>query len=100
MDSLVLSFERLILGANVDLEMNGATNPEWLAEEIRKIYAAHPTRTGNVKVRVSTPDSIEVEREGGAIRVLKVASDKRSWELAATVNGATPGQIAPILATM
>jgi hypothetical protein len=100
MDTLVLSLERLVMGANADLEMNGGPNAKWFAEELQKIFAVHPTRTGNVNVRVAGPDSIEVERQNGVIRVLKVASDSRSWELAATVNGSTPGQIAPILANL
>lgn len=98
MDSLVLSLERLVIGANADLDLHDAPNPEWFAEELRKVYKSYPQRTGNVTVRVTGSDSIEVERSGGTPRVLKVATGSRSWELAASVNASTPGQIAPILA--
>lgn len=100
MDSLVLSLERLVMGANTDLEMNGAPNPGRLADELRKIFEGYPARAGNVTVRVASGDAIEIERPGGAIRVLRVASDRRSWELSATVNGSTPGQIAVLLGNL
>jgi len=90
----VQSFERLLFGANIDLETSGVANVEWFASELRKLYPE------DVTVRASGPASIEIERTGGAVRVLKVAEDKRSWELADSRGPSGPAPIAAILAAL
>ena len=88
------------MGANITVECDGEPRADWFADQLRKIYSSYPTRTGDVTVRVVGLDTIEVERPSGSIRVLKVSSNGRSWELANAVNASSPGQIATILANL
>jgi hypothetical protein len=96
-DTLAHSIERLMKGANADLDLRGKPDAEWLATELRKLYEAHPARTSNVSVRVTGTDAIEIERLNGTVRKLCVAPGRR-WELAAMENASYPGPISRILA--
>jgi hypothetical protein len=96
--TLVQELERLIFGANLLLERSPGAPPPfaWLAEELRRVYVTHGV-TG-IAIRVLADRGVEVDHVSGAPRILVVAAGRRTWELAATVNAATPAQIAAILA--
>lgn len=99
MDTLLLGLERLLFGANATVETTGEPAAEWLAAELANLYAEHPTRTGDVDVRVVSDRAIEIERKAGMVRRLEVKPSARSWTLAATAvpSKQTPGQVAAIL---
>jgi hypothetical protein len=96
--TLVQELERLIFGANASLEGSPGAPPPfaWLAEELRRVYASHSATS--IAIRVLSDRGVEVDRASGVPRILVVAAGRRTWELAATVNAATPAQIAAILA--
>ncbi len=106
MSTLPIEIERLMMGANVSLDLDPTPKPEWLAGKLSEIFARYESTKNGVTVSVSRragtppedpPNAVEIERSGGVLRKLVVANDGRRWELADTVNASTPGQIAGIL---
>lgn len=79
MDPLKLAIERLLIGANINVEQLRQPNGPWFAEQLRAEYKFHQKRVGEVEVVVVSDEKITIDFKQGALRTLGLSDGK--WGL-------------------